>query len=238
MSVFLGFYKYIHGNRPNLRFFEMVKKAIAELGEKGSESEYGDIMSTEPVTGFELAYIHMAVEKKIRGYLASLPLKTIRKIYETQVNLEPLEAVPMNPDKAARLKIATEREKQNRLSLARWNAKERAFYAKLEDAEIRYSSMLTDLITNKFNTFVGAEDSGSPQDTEYRKQIDRLKIIGLNKRDSELVKQSLRETLRDYQIMNNQDVRKLGLKVAFKNAQEGFDIVKDSTFDSLPKVRP
>jgi hypothetical protein len=47
----------------------------------------------------------------------------------------------------------------------------------------------------------------------------------------------LRETLRDYQIFNNETVRSLGLNVVFIDAVKGFDIARDAAYDAAKKVR-
>jgi len=244
-SIFGGLYKYIFGDTYNKRLFEMVKKGIAELREKGGEqSMYGDVFKTEPITAIETIYIHYLYEKQIRKFFSSLPLKSLRKIYETEILLEKLGAVPMSAEKEAALKELTERETNFRKTLARWPKAQREAYERLEAFEKRFSLNLEDLIKKGFNSFKGAEDFGSAGHSAVLSKINDLTVQSvseygfgfLTKDQLGLLKKSLSETLRDYQIMNNSWVRQNGLTVYLKDARTGFELVRDEAYNKVPRV--
>ena len=54
--------------------------------------------------------------------------------------------------------------------------------------------------------------------------------------DLKWLKRSLKETLRDYQIVNNRSVRSMGLHVHYVNANYGFDVTRDEAYDAAKKT--
>lgn len=86
--------------------------------------------------------------------------------------------------------------------------------------------MIVSLIRDLFNNFTGAEVYNSSNSNAIKARIERLDT-GLERRTNDLIKYSLYETLRDYQILNNSFVRgRPDLMVKLKNASEGFVIEK------------
>ena len=245
MSIFGGLYKYLKGNTYNSRLKEMLKKALQEVGEKNGGSAYGDVLNTEPLSAIELIYVHIIYEKQIRQFFSSLPLKSLRKIYETDVHLKPLDAVAMDPVKEQQLQKMIAKETSIRQALARWPQKQREAYEKLEYFEINNEKIISQIIRDDFNTFNGAEDYGNATHINLLTKIDKITTeeisrrygVAFSKDQLALLKQSLRETMRDYQIFNNTSVRSQGLTVVFVNAVTGFDIAKDEAFAKAKKVK-
>lgn len=244
-SIFGGLYKYLLGDTYNTRLKEMMKKALTELREKGKdESLYGDIFSTEPVTAIETLYIHVKYEQAIRRFFQSVGLKTLRKVYETDINLKELPADPMSPEKERAINELSAKETEIRKALGRWPKAQREAYLRLEAFEKRMNWNLTEMIKVKFNLFKGAEDYGSVESVRVNRVIDQLSqkdwsdfgFGQLNKEQVQLAQQSLKETLRDYQIMNNRMVRSLGLNVTFLDATKGFELAKDAQYDAVKKL--
>ncbi|MBK9294594.1 MAG: hypothetical protein IPM57_09135 [Oligoflexia bacterium] len=242
MSIFGGLYKYLRGNTYNSRLKGMLLKMLEEIKEKDSKSDYADFAS-EPLSLLELAYVHIMYEKEIRLFFKSLPLKSLRKIYETKVNLEPLESTPIEASKLLQLKQAIEQETKMRKTLARWPKSQRKHYEELEDFEKQFDALIIKIISD-LEYFKGAEDFENPKHIEListinymtESQIAAVYGVSIGAKQLALLKQSLQETIRDYQIMNNQTVRSLGLSVKFVDAHTGFDIVRDETYNSLKKA--
>jgi ferredoxin-NADP reductase len=243
MSLFGGLYKYLFGDTYQNRLSGMLKKALLEMGEKG-DSQFGDVFQTEPISALELVYTHVLYEKKIRDFFKSLPLKSLRKIYETDVNLAPLKAIEMDASKAEKIAKATEKEEAKRKALARWPKAQREAAEKLEYFEINYQDLIDKMITGKYGTFKGAETYRNPKHLELLADIEKLTPeaikaeygIILSADQIGLLKKSLSDTIRDYQVMNNASVRALGLNVKYVDAHMGFDIARDEAFQRAKKV--
>lgn len=245
-SIFGGLYKYLLGDTYGKRLTEMSKKLIHEIGEKGSSTSlYGDVLNKEPLSLIEIIYIHIRYEMNIRKFFATLPLKSLRKIYDTQINLTPIPELPMSADKQKAIEQLSAREASLRKALARWPKAQREAYEAMEAFEIRLNSNITRLIKEKFITFKGAEDYGSFATAEMGLKIDRLEVSdladygmgNLSPKEMALLKRSLKETLRDYQIMNNTMVRNMGLSVELVDALHGFELVKDAAYEAVPKAK-
>lgn len=247
MSLFGGLYKYLKGDTYWGRLKEMLKKTLLEIKEKtaSGKSEYGALGIADGLTMFEVAYIHVVYEANIRKFFRSLPLKSLRKIYETEINLKPLPTEPVAPEKQAQMDLAIEKETEMRKSLARWRAGQRESYDNLEYFEFRNNPWMTHFIKTRFGEFRGVEVYMGEAHKRTLKEIDDLTAIELevryqiklSKAELALLKTSLRETLRDYQIFNNETVRSLGLNVVFIDAVKGFDIARDAAYDAAKKVR-
>ncbi len=246
MSLFGGLYKYIFGDTYQARLSGMLQKALHETGEKGTKSEFGDVFNTEPLSVLEILYTHVIYEKKIREFFKSLPLKSLRKIYETDVKLPPLNAVAMDAQKAEKIARATEQETSRRKALARWPKAQREAAEALEYFEINHKELLDKIIKERYATFKGAEYYKNPKHEELLADIGKLtpellqKEYGANLTSKEvgLLKKSISDTIRDYQIMNNTLVRDQGLSVRFVDSHTGFDVVRDRAYERAKKVDP
>ncbi len=245
MSLFGGLYKYLKGDTYNARLGQMLKKTWIEIKEKSTGSDYGKPRFSDAITFFEIAYIHIVYEKQIRNFFKSLPLKSLRKIYETEVHLKPLDSEPIDAVKQEKLNWAIEKETSMRKALARWTPSQREAANRLEYFEFTNNRLISDLIVNKFETFQGAELYQNSKHQEYMKRINALTLesvsadtgVAFSKAELDLLKKSLSDTLRDYQIFNNQTVIDLGLHVVFQDAVNGFDIARDGAYDAVKKVR-
>ncbi|MFN9065722.1 MAG: (2Fe-2S)-binding protein, partial [Bdellovibrionales bacterium] len=103
-------------------------------------------------------------------------------------------------------------------------------YLALKQVEKKYAYLIENFITHLFDNFTGAEVYGSKEADAVIKQIKKLNT-GLDSTTNALIQMSLLQTLRDYQIINNEFVRsKPELFVRLKSASEGFIVEKiDST---------
>jgi glycine betaine catabolism B len=239
-TVFAGLYHYLSGNTYFSRLRGVLKKMWIEFLDKDENSEYARVLKEEPIMLIEGLYTQVQYEKQIKNYIASLPLKTLRKFFETDINLEPLPAETMDPVKKQRFDVLTKIEKSRREALAGWPKSQREAAYKLEYFEVENNEALSAVIAKKFGYFKGAEEFGNAGDMKIKSEIEKLSLEDLQtyrfvtatKNDLILAKNSLLATLRDYQILNNRKVRKLGLNVQFLDAVKGFDIVKDEAFRS------
>ncbi len=170
-----------------------------------------------------MAVTHLFVEKQVREYYKTVPLKTMEKIFDSPVKtLADLESVPLTEEKKKILAEMIERERKSRAELARWLPAEREKFLALKKVEKEHSALIESLIENLFHGFQGGEVHGSEAAKKILEQISKLRT-GLGKETNDLIQMSLRETFRDYQIMNNSFVRgRKDLIVRLKSATEGF----------------
>jgi ferredoxin-NADP reductase len=243
-TVFAGLYHYLHGNTYWSRLRGVIRKTLIELTDKNDKSEYASVLKTEPITLLEAVYSQVQYEIHIKNYLKILPLKTLRKFFESDINLEALPETPMEPTKKARMDQLLNLEKSRREALASWPTAQRKAAYSLEYFESEFNSEISKIIAQKFKYFEGAEDFGNSLHLNIQKEIATLTPTGLknygftNVTPSQLslLKTSLNDTLRDYQIMFNKKVRKMQMRVQFIDAVHGFEIVKDAAYDSQKKV--
>lgn len=223
MAIFSSAYKYFFGNQVNKRTKEMIDKIAALKKAAAVSNSSGDVLSESVPTLFELGVTHLFVENKVRQFTRSVPLKTMEKIFDTPVKtLRDLDTVPLTAEKQKAILEMNELEAKKREQLARWTPKERETYLALKQVELERGDLIESLVMNLFNGFKGAEVPNSKAAEEVLEQIKKLRT-GLDSKTNALIQLSLKETLRDYQIMNNKYVRSQpDLKVKFKNAREGF----------------
>lgn len=223
MAIFASAYKYFFGNQPNKRTKEMLDKILQLKKEAATANSSGNVLSGEGPTMFEMAVTHLFVEKKVRDFYKTVPLKTMEKLFDSPVKtIQSIESVPVPPEKQKIIDDMIVREREKRAQLARWKPEEREIYLALKQAEKEHAPLIESLITNVFHSFHGAEVPNSEAAKKVLDQIKKLRT-GLDPKTNSLIQMSLRETLRDYQIMNNSFVRsKPDLAVRFKSAAEGF----------------
>ncbi len=243
-SIFGGLYKYLRGDTYWSRLSVMLKKSFHEIKQKSSKSDQSSIFK-EAATAVEVIYIHALYEVQIRKFLKSIPLKTLRKVYETDISLTPLGSEPTEPMKEQKLKASIDRETVNRKSLARWPKVLRQKALALEEFEINHLALIDQLVRIKFKEFKGAETYNNSKHQEYltlingfnASNIKRNYGVILSSPEVKLLKQSLSSLIRDYQIFNNRSVREQNLNVEFVSVLRGFDIKKDENLNLAKRVK-
>ena len=233
-ALFAGLFKYLRGDDYAGRLKVMLKKMAEEISQK-SKSEHIDV-NKEPLAVLEIAYIHIKYELLIQKFLKTIPLKTLRKVYETNINLPDLPAIGISQkDRIIRERLLSERKKI-RKDLGDWKPKHRSGELELEEFEKNNDKTITAIIEKDFDFFKGAETHNDDIDLAFRAKIDKLNSaqihssygVKLSKKELDLLKRSLRANLRDYQIFNNETVRAEEMTVSFINALEGFKVTPKS----------
>lgn len=243
-TIFAGLHHYLFGSTYWARLKGVAKKMMIEAVDKNENSEYAHVLKREPITLIEFAYSQFKYERKIYQYLKLLPLKSLRKIYETDINLDPIPEVKADAISAERKESMLKLEKARREALAGWPKAQREAAYLLEHFEAKYNAEISKLITERLEEFKGAEDFGSAKSNAFNARIEGLTATDLNsaglgslqKFEIDILKKSLKETLRDYQIVNNRNVRKWGLHVAFIDAVKGFQVLRDEAYEGQKKA--
>ncbi|MBC7429501.1 MAG: (2Fe-2S)-binding protein [Bacteriovorax sp.] len=227
MAIFASAFKYFYGDQPGVRTKGMIDKIMDLKKQAATSNSSGDILSGNAPVLLELGVTHLFVENKVRQFMKSVPLKTMEKIFDSPVKtLRDLDTLPLTAEKKVAILEMNERELANRAKLSRWTPKERGLYLSLKKVEEEKGELIGSLIETLFDGFRGAEIPESAASKAMIAQIEKLKT-GLDPKTNALIQMSLKETMRDYQIMNNKFVRNSdNLKVKFKNAREGFIVEK------------
>jgi ferredoxin-NADP reductase len=237
MAIFASGFKYFYGNQPGLRTKGMLDKIMELKKEASASNSSGDVLSESLPVLMEVGVTHLFVENKVRQFAASVPLKTMEKIFDTPVKtLTDLETVPLTLKKQKAIEEMNAKEFKKRQDLARWTPKEREKYLALKKVEEEQGPLIESLIENLFGGFRGAEVPGSKEALAMQDRIKKLKT-GLDTKSNVLIQMSLNETLRDYQIMNNKYVRSHPeLKVRLKNAREGYVVEHKSPGEAIVQL--
>jgi hypothetical protein len=250
MAVFGAGFTYTWGPNFVLRMKNMLKKVFIEFRYENGKSESGRATSSNPAILLEAAVAHVMVEKQVQRYLKSVPFKTLDKIVnvEPKAVAKPSNVSAVDPEKQAKIEEIFAREKVNLANLSRWRPKDRAQVLSLRSFEQNPSnaSYVKEIIRVIFADFKGLEHFDSAASSEARLAISSLTKEGVSKalgsapsavygdglvfRESapvnfDLVRRSLTETLRDYQVMNNDLVREKGGTVVLRDLSYGYEIV-------------
>ena len=238
LIIFGAAYRYLFGTQPNRRLREMFKTTL-ELKHAGetTNSSRDALLQLKGLPLLEIAIGHFFIEKKVRDYLKTVPLKTLAKIFDSSLlAIAQIESDAVSDVKQKLIDEVKNREQESRKALARWRQKEATKYLELQKIEKEYAEQIENLVRRSFNDFDGSEIRGSLSDKETLACINKIQT-GLGKKINTLIQWSLRETLRDYQIMNNEFVRSCpNLKVYFAGAQTGFTVEKEKTKEEMQKL--
>ena len=238
-TIFGSLYKYLRGDDYNNRLLGMLKKGIAEAREKDDSAQFN--VNSEYLTVLEFLYIHVKYEINIRKYFRSLPIKSLRKIYESEINLPNLPSEPINPAKKRELDKLIKSREIIRRQLGDWKKNQKENIDQLEIFETKYNDLITLIIEKQFRYYKEAETYGNTADIRIKRQISQIDSsqihvdhgLYLNSKEMQLLKKSLYANLRDYQIFNNSTVRQEGLEVKFINALTGFHVTPKEQIANL-----
>jgi hypothetical protein len=250
MAIFGAGVMYTWGPNFVLRMKNMLKKVFIEFRYENGKSEYGRTTSSNPAILLEAGIAHVLVEKQVHRYLESVPFKTLDKI----VNLEPtaiassIVVAPVGPEKQAKLTEIHEREKINLENLSRWRPSDRTRVLNLRafERDPANAAYVKEIIRVLYGDFKGLEHFDDASSAAARTSIASLTTPRVAKAfgamtvvhngesqlslfqvpsNFDLVRQSLTETLRDYQIMNNDLVREKGGTAVLRDLNYGYEII-------------
>jgi len=223
IAIFSGAYKYVFGTQAVARIQQMLKKIITEFKYEKANRTEGNPLNGENLVLFEGALAHIAVEMNVQKYYKSVPLRTLQKLFEIPETSDLNDNPDLSADMKEKILQIAKVEKQKRLSLARWGAKEREAQQQQRAYEKQHENSLLQAIQSDLRMFTGAEVPDSPGDQLVK--ID-IRKISRNFPMPSRAETCFLEMLRDYQIMNNTTVREKNIKTRLKNLTEGFVIDK------------
>ena len=214
LSIASGAYIYLRGPTFNQRLIDMLKVAVGFLTYHQDARSTGSGMTNNKLSVVEFLYASWMAEMYTRRYLKTIPLRTLRMVFDTGTKLEVKEVLAEDEtlERFERWELENE---QRRKALSWWRPKAAEAALRQERFELIYKSEIRDLISEEFDRFKGAELYVSMRAEEFRTKIERFDF-DLTRyvsdarvyRDRKLWKKILYDALRHYQIVNNAYVLK------------------------------
>jgi hypothetical protein len=199
-TIIGGARAYLLGDRPNNRLAAHIKKAMKEFKEQAGTRGGGN-MVTNPVTVIEAIWTHVLVEMQMRKYISTIPLRTLRAVFEFDVPEYTGPKKDIDPAEQKRLDDLVAKNTEIRKNLGRWTPSQRKAALEQEKFEADHASMIEKEVIFEFGGFAGAEVPDSPIDLAVRDEI------AARFPTAPLMRKVLVDRLRDYQIRNNRFVR-------------------------------
>lgn len=151
------------------------------------------MLGANPVTAIEGTVAHLLTEFLVRRWLRTVPLRTLRAVFEAPSRLEALAAGATEPDEAERIQETDRREAERRVALGLWPGSQRAAAEQKARFEMKNADLMRTRIAGELGSFQGAETAGSKGDLALRRKIRKSASRGL-------FRDILLERLRDFQI--------------------------------------
>jgi hypothetical protein len=154
----------------------------------------GRMLGANPVTAVEGIVAHLLTEFLVRRWLRTVPLRTLRAVFEAPSRLQALAASETGPAEAALIEESDRREAERRVSLGRWAASQRNAAEQQARFERENAELIESRIASDLGDFIKADVAGSEADQSLRRRLrSSAGPSGLNA--------ILSERLRDYQIL-------------------------------------
>jgi len=189
----------------------------------------GSGMTSNKITSIEFIYAHLVVMRQLRRYLASLPLSALRKIYDSESNIDAYDAVLASDEALANYASWEKDAEEKRRSLFWWRRQGRVHELNAEAIANSKSKEITLIIENEFDGFKGAEFYSSEKAAEIRAKINRINVfslsyVDLKVGDKAVWRKILQDALRFYQISNNWFVQDIDSNEFHSNPEKYLNI--------------
>lgn len=208
--------RYLLGPRPWRRLTALVRIGLENYrGQKRSRSS-GQQIGSNWVTALEVVCAHLAMESRVRTWLATVPLMALTLVFETDPALAEHSRDALPRDEQDRVAVATAEGRRRRLDLARWRPRPRARAMNARRVLETDDERLTATIARDFGGFAGGEDAMSPVGRAIQRRIMRVYPARL--------RLALLARLRTWQIQHNRHVR-----ARASGRGTGQDLVETST---------
>ena len=184
---------YLFGWQPWRRLWAVIRQGLANYGLQRQRRSGGRMLGANPVTAVEGIVAHLLTEFLVRRWLRTVPLRTLRAVFEAPSRLQTLAASETEAEEADRIQETDRREAERRVALGRWSARQREAAERQARLERENSELIESRVGNELDSFNGAEIAGSDGDLTLRRRLRR----GAGPR---ALRSIMLERLRDYQI--------------------------------------
>jgi hypothetical protein len=184
---------YLFGWQPWRRFATLLRTGIGNYKLQRERRSGGELLGANPVTAIEGIVAHMLTEFLLRQWLRTVPLRSLRAIFEAPSRVPALGVTDLPEREAERVRETSLRESVKRVSLGRWLTRQRQNAEKQARIEKENEAEVAAQIRDRWDGFQQAGSAGSSADRALRSHIRK----GIRSRH---VRSVLIERLRDYQI--------------------------------------
>jgi hypothetical protein len=184
---------YLFGWQPWRRLWAVIRQGLANYGLQRQRRSGGRMLGANPVTAVEGVVAHLLTEFLVRRWLRTVPLRTLRAVFEAPSRLETLAASVTEPGEAGRIQEADRRETERRVALGRWSAYQRTAAEQQARFERENAERIESRIAGDLDDFIKADIAGSEADLSVRRRLRSGSAPGA-------LRAILSERLRDYQI--------------------------------------
>lgn len=215
LTVFSAAYTYLYGQRFSKRIKDMLKFSIELRSAHKTQNSHGKsiVMAMNVSAVLELLIIHFFIEQKIRKYLKTIPLMTLRKIFEIQPMPSKRPLGLMTKEKQSDVKRVKSRELEARKNLLHWTKKMRQNAVNKKQYKQENAKIITNILKQEFNFFQSASDRSNFE--------SKLRTLKLSKKLNCL----LTDLYRDYIIMSQgltSSVKDMAME--FDSVEKGFNV--------------
>jgi hypothetical protein len=189
---------YLLGPRPWGRFLDLVRKGLDNYTTQRKSRSGGAVFGTNPVTAIEGIVAHLLTEFYLQKWLKTVPLRALTVVFETPSGVPELGVPELSPQRQAEVNELLNRGEKKRLTLDRWAPEKRRQALEQQRFERSQAPAIERIIALELEGFSGAERPGSERDKAVRKRIGRI-----TRGRSRMLRASLIDHLRDYQVQSN-----------------------------------
>lgn len=203
LSILSAADAYLLGPRPWRRFVDLVRIGLENYRGQRRRRSGGEGIGANPISAIEVVAAHLFLERRIRAWLASVPLRALTAVFETPSTLPEMKMVTPTPEERARRDEAERHARERRLALGRWRPASRAAALTERRFDEEHADQLTADVDTRLDGFRGAEVPDSHEACAMRR---RIKAVSPRQ-----FRHALLDRLRDYQIGRNRHIRQRGL---------------------------
>jgi len=149
---------YLRGKDANNRLIRMLEKGFSELHEAANVRTAGKKVYSNPFNIFEALMALLMIEVRMRGYLRTLPLKTLERIFDTPSRLPELPSLATLQEKEENDR-RIEENKRLRKELAHWPEHLRKAALKQRRFEESHQELIKKIIATRLGSLQGVESS-------------------------------------------------------------------------------
>jgi hypothetical protein len=189
---------YLFGWQPWRRLWALIRQGLANYRLQRQRRSGGRMLGANPVTVVEGIVAHLLTEFLVRRWLRTIPLRTLRTVFEAPSRLPALAAGASAPDEAALVWETGRREAERRVALGRWSVRQRKAAEQQTWFEKENAKLIESRIIGELDSFMGAEVAGSEVDVVLRRRLRR----GAGQAAIRVI---LLKRLRDYQIRGKRE---------------------------------
>ena len=221
LTVFASAYLYLYGPSYGKRIIDVIKFSSRLKRNHKKNNNHAQAMTAMNIsTLLELFFAHFLIERKIQAYLKTVPLVTLKKIFEINFKSKNRPTTLVPQEKQNRIQQMIEAESQSRKLHARWPLKAQATVFHLKKYQEENEAEILEYINGHIALI-------------KKNPIEQL--LKIKKLPCKLeMKIILIDLTRDYQIMSHaMSASEHELKLTFNNLDEGFIILnqKDESLE-------